>query len=380
MAHDEQRHASEHIAPSFKDGPPPNPPKTEEHKGGTALLLKDGPGPPSSSAKPADLFGSKKAVLPEYGRLKATNYRHEEQGCYPSWYRPIYDERSPRPLSERVTSEPRARRGRRRGRRRISRAQPGDSGYRVQKQSSAESSARSSRTHGSAKDGINSPLFDDSSAFRRYDGGKLGERPALPRGEVLQSTRCAHCGVKGHTLAICAWPADDGYVHGCPWCNTMRHTLKNCPHVPRNSNRNPLPPVLWFFGITCRGNKPPHADVPKWAELMRISESQGDGLYTGWIEPTDSFPWLPSTSRDFHRRGKAPWQDLNYVTALQRLPAEPATKDLECVRAQYHRICDEPGPDSEARRLKRIEGVTLEGQIVKAKNVAWGAASARPSG
>ncbi|KAK0387510.1 hypothetical protein NLU13_3756 [Sarocladium strictum] len=162
---------------------------------------------------------------------------------------------------------------------------------------------------------------------------------ALPK--LLKSTprkTCGHCGQDGHVLAICAWPREDGYVHGCPHCNVTSHSLTDCPAQGlRNSRHNLKQQVKLYYGIDCRQNRPPLASLPDW-------DAKG-------------YPWTPSKAGEFFRSQFAPWQNLDY-NQQKTMPVDPATKDFHTVAALYWKLERLPRPVLGSELLPELDNVT----------------------
>ena len=55
------------------------------------------------------------------------------------------------------------------------------------------------------------------------------------RKETDKPEPCGNCNEPGHELAKCPGPPDqDGFINGCPVCNTKEHIFDLCPQDPLN--------------------------------------------------------------------------------------------------------------------------------------------------
>lgn len=71
------------------------------------------------------------------------------------------------------------------------------------------------------------------------------------RGKELNKEEiCGNCNTPGHTLENCIKQELDGFVHGCPRCNTREHNFDKCTYTGHKDLyflvqlRNGLPPIV----------------------------------------------------------------------------------------------------------------------------------------
>lgn len=65
--------------------------------------------------------------------------------------------------------------------------------------------------------------------------------------------QCGNCGELGHKLRTCMGPLDpNGFLRGCPHCNTRSHNLENCPSADLSKGS-----TLVHYYINSRSNRPP---------------------------------------------------------------------------------------------------------------------------
>lgn len=161
---------------------------------------------------------------------------------------------------------------------------------------------------------------------------------------------CGHCGKKGHELADCVHPGEDGYIHGCPFCNILTHDngATWCPKF-----RDPIKADLLYWAIERRANRPPLAHFSTWASDWRQ-----------WANATkdfrqhspQQFPWRPQFSEILVKeQGKAPWRDFDYTARnANNLLADPATRNLQAVLANYKTLRYPYRPDP-AKATPRVD-------------------------
>lgn len=138
------------------------------------------------------------------------------------------------------------------------------------------------------------------------------------------SAVCAGCNSRTHTLAECfrAWP--NGYMHGCPRCNTLEHGVDDCEAMREMSLKDKLQYLVWD-----RGNMPPFASSLGWGTLLQQYVSEGPGP-----SMPSYFPWTPQFTSVMGSQAT--------IVALQRvfdesrdrgqLPVDPATRNWEAAQ------------------------------------------------
>ncbi|EWZ46377.1 hypothetical protein BFJ63_vAg14774 [Fusarium oxysporum f. sp. narcissi] len=60
---------------------------------------------------------------------------------------------------------------------------------------------------------------------------KLLSQPRPSQRSTSSGLKCAGCGSSSHRLTICMKASEHGLMTGCPWCNTLEHSLANCPET-----------------------------------------------------------------------------------------------------------------------------------------------------
>ncbi|KAI0378636.1 hypothetical protein F5Y04DRAFT_290812 [Hypomontagnella monticulosa] len=90
---------------------------------------------------------------------------------------------------------------------------------------------------------------------------------AEPRGgfhNAHTDVTCANCHKQGHMLARCPGPVDeDGFITGCPMCNSQEHSYEDCVVACPNSTMMEV-----FYLINVRAGLPPIRTSRSWVRLF----------------------------------------------------------------------------------------------------------------
>ncbi|PNP81485.1 hypothetical protein FNYG_05160 [Fusarium nygamai] len=139
-----------------------------------------------------------------------------------------------------------------------------------------------------------------------------------------QGPTCAGCGSSSHRLNICMKASQsDGLMNGCPWCNTLDHSLTNCPDT-----KHDLAMQLEF--IQMRANMPSFQPTQDWVDVVRAAVADGH-------KPPNSFPWTAEFTKKMYKAVEPFQRDLDKVGINRRLglPIDPYTKDWETVQRNF---------------------------------------------
>ncbi|KAF5247232.1 hypothetical protein FANTH_6489 [Fusarium anthophilum] len=102
-----------------------------------------------------------------------------------------------------------------------------------------------------------------------------------PQCGLFWSTRgptCAGCGSSSHRLNLCMQAgSSSGLMKGCPWCNTLEHSLASCPETKHDL-------AMQFELIQMRANMPSFQPTQDWVDVVRAAVADGH-------KPPNSFPW-----------------------------------------------------------------------------------------
>ncbi|KAF5547728.1 hypothetical protein FMEXI_5054 [Fusarium mexicanum] len=133
---------------------------------------------------------------------------------------------------------------------------------------------------------------------------------------TLPGFACGGCGSSSHRLNLCMQASSSsGLMKGCPWCNTLNHSLTNCP-----GTKHDLALQLEF--IQMRANMPSFQPTLDWVDVVRAAVADGH-------KPPNSFPWTATFTKKICKAFEAFQRDLDKVGINRRvgLPIDPWTKD-----------------------------------------------------
>ncbi|KAF5977919.1 hypothetical protein FCOIX_6251 [Fusarium coicis] len=94
---------------------------------------------------------------------------------------------------------------------------------------------------------------------------------------AVQRPTCAGCRSSSHRLNICMKASQsEGLMNGCPWCNTLEHSLTNCPDT-----KHDLAMQLEF--IQMRANMPSFQPTQDWVDVVRAAIADGHKPPTAFL-------------------------------------------------------------------------------------------------
>ncbi|RYP09388.1 hypothetical protein DL764_001329 [Monosporascus ibericus] len=108
------------------------------------------------------------------------------------------------------------------------------------------------------------PEQGDKEQEKMKKKGKKGKKPR--KGRV-----CPGCKKPGHVLLVCAGPpAEDGFLRGCPFHNTLAHNYDECQYIKRFfKTRDHL-----YYLISYRAGLPPIFTKMDWLDVAKESMPQ----------------------------------------------------------------------------------------------------------
>ncbi|KAF5566046.1 hypothetical protein FPHYL_3959 [Fusarium phyllophilum] len=139
-----------------------------------------------------------------------------------------------------------------------------------------------------------------------------------------KASTCAGCGSSSHWLNICMKAGLlDGLMKGCPWCNTLEHSLTNCPET-----QNDL--AMQLEVIQMRANMPSFQPILEWVEIVRVAVANGH-------KPPNGFPWTAQFTKTLRSSLSLYQRGLDRVGFNNRkgLPIDPDTKDWETAQRKF---------------------------------------------
>ncbi|KAI8198654.1 hypothetical protein K4K52_009453 [Colletotrichum sp. SAR 10_76] len=140
----------------------------------------------------------------------------------------------------------------------------------------------------------------------------LGQDEWTKRDGENRDLTCGNCGLRGHILLDCLWPDQDGWIQGCPLCNSKEHHLEGCDRMQRLTERD-----MFDILVLRRANKPPLKTTEAWIEWVMLA------LERRWIQNTyTGFPNLADACKRIVRSvdGRKQWVGYDYSkdSVLQR--------------------------------------------------------------
>lgn len=151
--------------------------------------------------------------------------------------------------------------------------------------------------------------------------------------EVEKMTPCGNCLTPGHKVRNCVHPADDGFIHGCPVCNTADHESADGCHVPWPKQLEKK--LSW--AIERRAHRPTLAGFANWVDLFIEAKEKGD------VALPQNFPWTPRFCKSLMGHQTQPWTDFDYAkNNWSDLPKDPERADQETVMENQAWLRDIP--------------------------------------
>ena len=117
--------------------------------------------------------------------------------------------------------------------------------------------------------------------------------------------------------------SEHGLMTGCPWCNTLEHSLANCPETKHDLS-------MQLEVIQMRANMPSFQPTQEWVDVVRAAVANGHNS-------PSSFPWTIQFAKTLHNSLSHYQRGLDRVGFNNRkgLPIDPDTKDWESVQRKF---------------------------------------------
>ncbi|KAG5759641.1 hypothetical protein H9Q72_012230 [Fusarium xylarioides] len=163
-------------------------------------------------------------------------------------------------------------------------------------------------------------------ANQRESGQGSGQDQGRTDDNSQRRIRCVGCKSDKHTLAECLKAGADGYMRGCPFCDTMDHSAGNCPHPAFKNDK--LLRVRHF--VYYRRNMPSFLNTKAWYPLIKANVPQRE------LSGHSRFPWTPEFTKSMAGRIGQIQSEVD-VKGLDKayLPVDPSVKGWSAAVA-YH--------------------------------------------
>lgn len=159
---------------------------------------------------------------------------------------------------------------------------------------------------------------------QQSSGQASGQDQGPPDDHSEERIRCVGCKSDKHTLAVCLKAGADGYMKGCPFCNTMDHSAGNCPHPALKDNK--LLRLRHF--VYDRRNMPSFLNFKAWYPLVRKHAQSKEAYHR--------YPWTPEFTKSIAGRiNEIQHRVDNNGPGGAKLPVDPSVKGWPAVVA-YH--------------------------------------------
>ncbi|KAM0181117.1 hypothetical protein ACHAPF_001860 [Botrytis cinerea] len=147
---------------------------------------------------------------------------------------------------------------------------------------------------------------------------------------------CANCHDPTHQLKDCMICNDEGYMDGCPICNSLDHQFYQCQKIGQHKN------TFWNFAKVNRRNKPPLRLLEDHRNIWKTTKKSGKEK-KGKKQMVCT-PW----TAEFARKNRNSWMDTKIVDmrskrklcrfedpawkAPRRVPLQISVKDMHLVK------------------------------------------------
>ncbi|KAF5687904.1 hypothetical protein FDENT_5194 [Fusarium denticulatum] len=165
---------------------------------------------------------------------------------------------------------------------------------------------------------------EDEFILKRISGTPSTTDITSLRLPATNGSTCAGCGSSSHRLNICMKASQsDGLMKGCPRCNTLDHSLTDCPDTKHDL-------AMQLECIQMRANMPFFQPTQEWVDVVRAAVADGH-------KPLNNFPWTVKFTKKMYNAIEALHQDLDKVGINRRvgLPIDPSTKDWETIQRNF---------------------------------------------
>ncbi|KAF5547750.1 hypothetical protein FMEXI_5076 [Fusarium mexicanum] len=115
------------------------------------------------------------------------------------------------------------------------------------------------------------------------DGQDQGHRPQKRQRRAY----CVGCKSNNHRLDRCLKAGADGYMKGCPYCDTMDHNANACRHPDLLNDKSER--AKYF--VNFRHNMPSFLNIKSWYDLVNKN------VHRSKLRENTEFPWTPEFTK-----------------------------------------------------------------------------------
>ncbi|KAF5983115.1 hypothetical protein FBULB1_3904 [Fusarium bulbicola] len=138
---------------------------------------------------------------------------------------------------------------------------------------------------------MGSTLLPDAGLPQQPNQQPSGESSGQDQGRDFSNSErrqlCVGCKSDRHVLAKCIKAGADGYMKGCPFCDTMEHGAGNCPHPALKDDKK----LKVHESVFKRRNMPSFLNLKAWYPLVKANTERKD------LAVHSRFPWTPEFTK-----------------------------------------------------------------------------------
>ncbi|KAF5580050.1 uncharacterized protein FSUBG_13489 [Fusarium subglutinans] len=182
-------------------------------------------------------------------------------------------------------------------------------------------------------------------AVAQGDGQDQGHRPQKRQRRAY----CVGCKSNEHRLDRCLKAGADGYMKGCPYCDTMDHNANACRHPDLLNDKSERAKYFVKF----RRNMPSFLNIKSWYDLVNKN------VHRSQLRENTEFPWTP----EFTKSKAAQIDELQRRVDEKglggaRLPVDPTVNGWSAVVAYCESLKREDQETALAETRARVVPLT----------------------
>ncbi|KAF5573053.1 hypothetical protein FPCIR_14103 [Fusarium pseudocircinatum] len=168
----------------------------------------------------------------------------------------------------------------------------------------------------------------EAALFKLADQRDSGQGSGQDQGRTDDNSQrwmfCVGCKSNKHTLAVCLKAGADGFMKGCPFCDTMGHGAGSCPHQALKDNKK----LKVYHFVFKRRNMPSFLNIKAWYPLVDKNIAPHD------LAADSRFPWTPEfTNSNAGRIDELQRKVDEKGLVGAKLPVDPTVKGWSAVVA-----------------------------------------------